>query len=52
MHGWFGAAGLIPDPPVRLPGEPLTVVVWPARRAGVSRTDELSAEPLERSAVA
>jgi ArsR family transcriptional regulator len=52
MHGWFGAARLSLEPPVRLTGELLTVVVWPARRAGVSRTADLSSEPLERSAVA
>jgi ArsR family transcriptional regulator len=29
---WFGAAGLEPAPPSRLPGDPLTVVIWTARR--------------------
>jgi ArsR family transcriptional regulator len=52
IHGWFGAGGLLPEPPVRLAGDPLTVVVWPARRAGASGVDEESSEPLERSAVA
>jgi ubiquinone/menaquinone biosynthesis C-methylase UbiE len=52
MHGWFGAAGLVPEPPIRLAGDPLTVVVWPARRAGAGGADEASSEPLERSAVA
>ena len=52
VDGWFAAAGLIPEPPVRLTGELLTVVVWPARRAGVSEAADLSSEPLERSAVA
>jgi len=52
MHGWFGAAGLIPESPIRLAGEPLTIVIWPARRAGASGTAEFSSEPLERSAVA
>ncbi len=32
MEAWLRAAGLEPGPPVRLPGEPLTVVVWWARR--------------------
>jgi len=52
MHGWFNLAGMAAEPPVRLAGDPLTVVVWPARRAAVSGVDEDSAEPLERSAVA
>jgi ArsR family transcriptional regulator len=52
MHGWFIAAGLTPEPPVRLAGDPLTVVIWTARRAGASDADELSSAPLERSAVA
>ena len=30
MSGWFGAAGLTEQPPVRLAGGALTVVVWPA----------------------
>ena len=29
---WLRAAGLEPATPLRLPGDPLTVVVWPARR--------------------
>ena len=52
MHGWLGAAGLIPEPPIRLAGEPLTVVIWPARRPGSRDATEVSSEPLERSAVA
>lgn len=32
VHGWFRAAGLIPRPPTRLVGEPLTVVVWAAEK--------------------
>jgi ubiquinone/menaquinone biosynthesis C-methylase UbiE len=32
VAGWFGAAGLEPAPPRRLPGDPLTVVIWMARR--------------------
>lgn len=34
VAGWFRAAGLDPAPPVRLPGKPLTVVLWRATRAG------------------
>jgi ArsR family transcriptional regulator len=29
---WCGAAGLTPEPSRRLPGDPLTVVLWTARR--------------------
>ena len=29
---WCQAAGLRPEPPLRLPGDPLTVVIWSARR--------------------
>ncbi|HSV30052.1 MAG TPA: class I SAM-dependent methyltransferase, partial [Candidatus Omnitrophota bacterium] len=29
---WFAAAGLVPDGVTRLPGKPLTVVLWRARR--------------------
>ncbi len=32
MRAWFAAAGLAFEPPIRLPGEPLTVMIWPARR--------------------
>jgi ArsR family transcriptional regulator len=52
MHGWFTAAGLMPEPPVRLVGDPVTVVIWTARRAGASHAEEFSSAPLERSAVA
>jgi ubiquinone/menaquinone biosynthesis C-methylase UbiE len=31
---WFAAAGLEPDAPVRLEGDPLTVVIWSGRRSG------------------
>jgi ArsR family transcriptional regulator len=52
INGWFAAAGLLAEPPVRLAGEPLTVVIWPARRLGAGDAAAISAEPLERSAVA
>ncbi|MDO8605848.1 MAG: metalloregulator ArsR/SmtB family transcription factor [Phaeospirillum sp.] len=32
VEGWFEAAGLIPSPASRLPGVPLTVVVWTATK--------------------
>ena len=32
VRDWFLAAGLEPGEPVTLPGDPLTVVVWPADR--------------------
>jgi ArsR family transcriptional regulator len=52
IRGWFTAAGLVPEPPVRLAGDALTVVVWAARRAGEIDSDEVPAAALERSAVA
>lgn len=33
MRAWFEQAGLSFEAPVRLPGQPLTVVVWAGRRA-------------------
>jgi len=43
LAAWFRAAGLEPDAPVRLAGQPLTMVIWPARR--VARAE--AADPLE-----
>lgn len=34
VQGWFRAAGLAPRTAVRLPGDPLTVVLWVADRPG------------------
>ena len=34
IAAWFAAAGLRAEAPVRLPGNPLTVCLWPATRAG------------------
>jgi ArsR family transcriptional regulator len=34
VQGWLLAAGLVPQAPVRLPGDPLTVVLWTADRPG------------------
>jgi ArsR family transcriptional regulator len=36
MRDWFAAAGLAFEPPRRLTGDPLTVVIWPARRIGTA----------------
>jgi ArsR family transcriptional regulator len=33
---WCQVAGLIPEPPRSLPGDPLTVVIWTARRDGAT----------------
>jgi ArsR family transcriptional regulator len=35
VSAWFEAAGIVGEPPVHLPGEPLTVAIWPACRASV-----------------
>ncbi len=32
IRDWLSAAGLQADDPVRLPGSPLTVIIWPSRR--------------------
>jgi ArsR family transcriptional regulator len=37
VEGWFHAAGLVPQAPVRLRGEPLTVVLWAADRPSEAR---------------
>jgi ArsR family transcriptional regulator len=47
---WCSAAGLVPAKPRRLPGDPLTVVIWTATR-GSAATDRYSAAGLrEREA--
>ena len=38
VEEWCRAAGLEPEPPRRLPGDPLIVVIWTAHRAGHDRT--------------
>jgi ArsR family transcriptional regulator len=38
VDAWLAAAGLEPLPPIRLPGGPLTVVVWRAQRPGAAHT--------------
>jgi ArsR family transcriptional regulator len=32
VGGWLAAAGLVAAPPTHLPGDPLTVALWPAVR--------------------
>ncbi len=44
IGGWFKAAGLKPAAPVRLAGDPLTVVLWAADRAADAR-DVAAAAP-------
>src|SRR5829696_213624 len=51
---WCREAGLEPSPPSRLPGDPLTVVIWTARRpaAGTAElplTARRAAAPVERA---
>ncbi len=36
LRDWFAAARLAFEPPLRLPGDPLTVMIWPARRIGAA----------------
>jgi SAM-dependent methyltransferase len=43
VDGWCQAAGLTSGAPQRLPGEPLTVVIWTAHREAV--TNAIPAEP-------
>jgi ubiquinone/menaquinone biosynthesis C-methylase UbiE/DNA-binding transcriptional ArsR family regulator len=44
VTGWCRASGLVPETARRLPGNPLTVSLWPARRGGVE-ADAESREP-------
>ena len=37
VEDWCRAAGLDPEPARRLPGDPLTVVIWTAHRGGLDR---------------
>ncbi len=39
MAAWCRAAGLTPRPALRLPGDPLTVMLWTARRQGRRAVD-------------
>jgi ArsR family transcriptional regulator len=45
VSAWFEAAGLAAQPPVHLPGAPLTVAIWPARRGAIQETVEPVAVP-------
>jgi SAM-dependent methyltransferase len=38
IAGWLRAAGMTPGPVVHLPGDPLTVNLWPAVRDGAADT--------------
>lgn len=53
VAGWFRAAGLEPTGTTRLPGQPLTVVLWQATRAAApskKTTDHKTTEPTGASA--
>ncbi|HXP29472.1 MAG TPA: metalloregulator ArsR/SmtB family transcription factor [Stellaceae bacterium] len=39
---WYRDAGLVPDAPVRLLGDPLTVVLWPARRPAFAEREAIT----------
>ena len=47
---WCRAAGLDPAPPRRLPGDPLTVVIWTARRHAAPPSQLVAAALRERGA--
>ncbi len=46
INEWFTAAGVELATPVRLAGDPLTVVLWPGRRRGSAHQDVLSEMPV------
>lgn len=48
IRAWFRAAGVEPEPPIRLPGDPLTVVIWSGRRAGTASEDPTDSLTKER----
>lgn len=52
MRGWFRAAGLEPTAPIRLEGEPLTVVVWSAERSREAADDDTDHTRFTESQVA
>ena len=39
IRAWFRAADVEPETPIRLPGDPLTVVIWSGRRAATATED-------------
>lgn len=43
VEGWLKAAGLTPGPATRLPGQPLTVVVWTAAKPHIAVSHALGA---------
>ena len=46
IAGWLIAAGMTPGPVVRLPGDPLTVNLWPAIRDGGADTSNALQAPV------
>jgi hypothetical protein len=50
IRKWFAAAGLELATPVRLEGDPLTVVIWSGRRSGA--VEQLPSRKLSESDVA
>lgn len=49
MRGWFKTAGLRFEQPRRLPGDPLTVVLWSGVRCQAARSSAEPGDPLIRS---
>jgi ArsR family transcriptional regulator len=45
IEEWFAAAGLAFEAPVRIHGDPLTVVLWPARRRGAPARGDTESQP-------
>lgn len=52
IEEWFAAAGLSLETPVRIPGDPLTVVIWPARRRGTPAQGDTESQPISGREVA
>ncbi|HZH28144.1 MAG TPA: metalloregulator ArsR/SmtB family transcription factor [Azospirillaceae bacterium] len=52
VAGWLRQAGLQPGPAVRLPGDPLTVIIWPADRPAVAQTGAAAHGGLDAKPVA
>jgi ArsR family transcriptional regulator len=44
MSAWFGELGLFEEPPVRVAGQELTVVIWVARRPAAVRGATIDVE--------
>ncbi|MEM9628835.1 MAG: metalloregulator ArsR/SmtB family transcription factor [Pseudomonadota bacterium] len=49
MQAWFENIGLVFEKPIALEGDPLTVVLWSARRVGVQRDDVIMTETIAGS---